>query len=363
MRPGTAPNAVACFALHTLVTNSPDPYAYFKWHQQQVPWTIGDRGDDISRGRSMLDPDQRIQDSLQQSISILLAVVDGGTYESVGKGFGMSRTAVERRVKSVAIQLTREVGVKGLNEDGAAFVRRLRAHRGSILEALSRFEAPPPAVPRPARVLGMEEINRAAIRIKGRSNRTWHDLAIFYLPFATGLRPLEIARLEIRDYLDAEGTVRRRSELRAEAANNGRARPLYFGSTRLNEALCAYLEERTRRGFGLGLTDAYRGLDHQGPLFLDPIGAPYPITPYGEPSQRRFVCRPLIAINRKLFRYAEITDLCAHSARLTMMHWIYQRGADEKQVDLILGISKRSELRAHMQRQKPSFDDLLDELV
>lgn len=362
MRPGLR-QMLSHASLRTLVTNSPDPYAYFRWHQQQVPWTIGDRGDDISRGRSMLDLDQRIQDSLQQSISMLLAVVDGGTYESVGKGFGMSRTAVERRVKSVAIQLTREVGVKGLNEDGAAFVRRLRANRSGILDALCRFEAQLPATSRPARIVSLEEITQGAVRIKGRSSRRWHDLALFYLPFSTGLRPLEIARLEIRDYLKPEGNVIRRSVLRAEAANNGKSRPLYFSSLRLSEALDAYLEERTGLGFGLGSTDAYRGLDPYSPIFFGPTGKPYPITSSGGPRRLRSVCRPLLATYRKLFRYAEITNLSTQSARLTLIHRMYQRGADEEQVGEILGISKRSELRAYMQRPKPSFDELLDELI
>lgn len=311
----------------------------------------------------MLDQDQRIQDSLQQSISMLVAVVEGGTYESVGESFGMSRTAVERRVKSVAIQLTRVVGIEGLTEEGAVFVRRLRAHRFGILKALQHFEAPRPATSRLSRVVSLEEINRGMVRIKGRSNRPWHDLALFYLPFATGLRPLEIARLEIRDYLDAEGAIHRQSVLRAEASNNSKARPLYFASLRLNAALGEYLEERIRLGFGLGSTNAYRGLDPHSRVFLGPTGEPYPITSGGDHGQRRFVCRPLLATYRKLFRYAEIANLCTQSARLTVIYRMYERGADEEQVSVILGITKKSELRAHMQRPKPTFDELLDDIV
>lgn len=311
----------------------------------------------------MLDPDRGIQCKLQQSISMLVAVIDGGTYESVAESFGMSRTAVERRVKSVAIQLIRTVGVEGLAEEGAVYVRRLRLHRNSILKALPRFEAPPPATTRPARVVSLEEIHRGAVRIKGRSSRTWHDLALFYLPFATGLRPLEIARLEIRDYLAPDGSVRRKSVLRAEAAIYAKARPLYFTSSRLNEALTAYLEERIRLRFGQGSTEAYHGLDPHSRIFLGPTGEPYTITSYGDPAQRRSVCQPLLAIYRKLFRYAEIRNLCAQSARLTVMHRMYQRGADEEQVGMILGISKGSEIRARMMRPKPTFDDLLDELI
>ena len=43
--------------------------------------------------------------------------------------------------------------------------------------------------------------------------------------FSTGARPLEIARLEVRDYLAEDGSVREESLLPAKAAVNGKARP------------------------------------------------------------------------------------------------------------------------------------------
>ena len=49
-----------------------------------------------------------------QSVEMLRAVVGGETYEAVAARFGVSRTAVERRIKSVAVQLTQVVGVDGL---------------------------------------------------------------------------------------------------------------------------------------------------------------------------------------------------------------------------------------------------------
>ena len=56
-----------------------------------------------------------------QSVEMLRAVIGGETYEAVAMRFGVSRTAVERRIKSVAVQLTQVVGVDGLKEEGAAF--------------------------------------------------------------------------------------------------------------------------------------------------------------------------------------------------------------------------------------------------
>lgn len=298
-----------------------------------------------------------------QSVEMLRAVVIGKTYEAVAVHFGVSRTAVERRIKSVAVQLTKVVGVAGLKEEGAAFVRRLRLHRDAILVALENFEPLPPISVRSARVLSSTEVAQGAVRIKGRSHRTWHDLALYYVLFVTGLRPLEIARLEVRDYLNADGSVCRESELRAEAAINGKRRPLYFSSSRLDDALGAYFKERLNCAHGLGEPDCYRGLNPGSRLFLSSAGEAYTISANGWPGQNRYVCRTLLEIYRKLFRYAELKGLSAQSARLTVISRMYERGADEDQVGTILGIGERSAVRELLPRPKPTLAELLDELV
>ncbi len=245
-----------------------------------------------------LEPDGS---TVAQSIRMLKEVIDGDTYETVAARFGVSRTAVERRIKAIAVQLSQVADIDGLNEDGAAFVRRLRLHRDAILTALVDFDPRKTVEHRSSRIVSMDEIIQAGKRIKGRSNRAWHDLSLFYLLFATGARPLEIARLEVRDYLNSDGSVRRHSQMRAEVAITGKARPLHFASTRLDESLSNYLEERLRLGLGLGRDGAYRGLDPDSRLFLSTAGEGFKITPYGAPGQRRFLCRPILETYRKLF--------------------------------------------------------------
>lgn len=303
-------------------------------------------------------------ESVLQSVAMLRAVIDGETYETVAIRFGISRTAVERRIKSVAVQLTQLVGVDGLQEEGAAFVRRLRLHRDAILVALEEFEPQTIAGNRSARVLSAQEVKQGAVRIKGRTSRTWHDLALYYILFSTGLRPLEVARLEVRDYLHPDGNVRRESKLRAEVAINGKPRPLYFSTSRLDEVLAAYFQERCRCGYGLGEPDAYRGLDPCSRVFLSPRGEPYKILPNNDaPGQDRHVCRALLETYRKLFRYAELKGLSAQSARLTLMSRMYERGADEDQVGVILGIGERSAVRELLPRPRPTLAEILDESV
>ena len=319
-------------------------------------------GKDIQPRGKYPDADALINTAMQ-SVAMLRAVINGETYEAVAAKFGKSRTAVERRIKAIATQLSKTVGIPGLNDEGATFVRRLRLHQDAILIALESFTPGEAFGPRQTRIVSSEEIAQAAQRIKGRSSRPWHDLALFYMLFATGARPLEIARLKVRDYLDANGSVRQESEMRADVAITGKIRPLHFSSTRLDEVLASYLQERLTQQLGVHTQDAYRGLDPDSRLFLSAMGEGFKITPYGKNGQRRFLCRPILETYSKLFRYSELQGVTALSARRTVISRLYERGADESQVGLLLGISERSAVRELLSRNKPAIAALVDELI
>lgn len=304
-----------------------------------------------------------VNDTTARSIEMLKSVIEGRTYDAVAAEFGITRTAVERRVKGIATRLSAEVGIAGLNEGGAAFVRRLRHKRIAILAALERFEPKPPCNTRQARVVSAAEIDQAVHRIRGRSSQPVRDIALFYMLFATGARPLEIARIEVRDYLDSNGNVRRESELRAEATITGRSRPLFFASSKLDDALSVYLRVRLESRQGLGPTPSFRGLDPESRLFLTATGNGFQITPYGAPGQQRFLCRPILETYRKLFRYADVEGATALSVRHTVVARLYERGADEEQVGLVLGISDRSAVRGLFPRSRPTMARLVDELI
>ena len=298
-----------------------------------------------------------------QAVAMLRAVIDGRTYESVAADFGITRTAVERRVKVVAVRLCREVGIEGMNDGATAFVRRLRERREAVLHALEHFEPAAGHAPKGDRVVSTEEIARAVLRIRGRSAQPARDVALFYTLFVTGARPLEIARVRVGDYLLADGAVRRESELPATASISGKSRPLYFASRKLDDALDAYLAERVALGHGAADSDAYRGLDPGGPLFLCATGEGFRITQHGADGRRRFLCRPILETYRKLFRYAELEWATPLSIRRTVVARLYDRGADEEQVGLVLGISERSAVREQFPRPKPSMTSLVQELV
>ncbi|CAM3389193.1 tyrosine-type recombinase/integrase [Paracidovorax anthurii] len=296
------------------------------------------------------------------SVEMLRAVLDGGTYEAVAAQHGVTRTAVERRIKAVAVRLAAN-GIEGLNTDAAAMVRRLRAHRSAVLSALEGFDEAEPAQDQDIHLLTDEEIATGALRIRGRSHQPLEDLALYYLLLATGARPLEIARLEVRDYLASDGGVRHASEIRAEVAITGRERPVYFRSTHLTDALDAYLADRIVFRRGMGEEGRYRGLDPVSRLFLSASGQGFVIHPYGEDGQRRFRCRAIQETYRKLFRYAELKQVTALTVRHTVADRLYSRGADESQVGLLLGIAERSAVREQFPRRLPTLDALTNDLV
>jgi integrase len=312
-----------------------------------------------------LQPDDREAISMELSIQMLKDVLDGVTYGEVGARHGIARTAVERRIKDLARQLNRIIGIEGINDEGIAFVRRLRANRLSILGALDGL-APELVVPqrkdKEIRVYTTEEIMAAARRVHTYSSLPQRDVAMFLLLFATGLRPLEVARLVVGDYLQADGCVRRISELRAEAAISGLARPLYFASSRLDEVLLPYLKERAGGDSAPETTD-FLGLNPAQSLFLAADDQGFEITVYYRGTQPRYLCRPILEVYRKIFRYAGLPGASPVAVRTTVAARLYARGAEDRQVRVVLGISRRSSVQHLVPHARPSLVHLLEELI
>lgn len=304
--------------------------------------------------------------SIDRSGPMLREVLAGDTYDTVATRHGLTRTGVERRIKALATRLVVDVGIDGINVDGAAFVRRLRANRQAVLDALESLQTHQrcvPIAPRNIRILSEDEVAAGARRVHARSPKPLEDLALYYFLLSTGARPLEIARLQVCDFLGPDGAVRSVSEFRAEVAITGRARPLYFGSTRLNAALCEYLAHRAGPGQGSASDARFRGLDPLSPLFVSPTGRGFEILTYGANGQRRFRCRAIQETCRKIWRYADFKNFTTLAARHTVADRLYSRGADEAQVGVLLGISERAAVREIFPRRQPTLGQLTDDLV
>ncbi|MBK8768149.1 MAG: hypothetical protein IPM01_27540 [Burkholderiaceae bacterium] len=114
----------------------------------------------------------------------------------------MGRSTVERSIKSLVLEVARERGIPELDEDGLSCLPRLRQFREPVLRAVAAYT---PAYPRRKRLTLLEpdEIAAGANRVRLRSENANRDVALIYVLFCTGAKPIEIARLAVRDHLNS----------------------------------------------------------------------------------------------------------------------------------------------------------------
>ena len=165
------------------------------------------------------------------------------------------------------------------------------------------------------------------------------DGALLWVAYGTGMMPIELAKLTVGDYLAADGAVRVNSEIRAEVAFNGLARPLYWTNRSVVAAVDAYLESRIRYGFGAGIPGQYRGLDPLSPIFLAADGKPFTftrrVTAAGAES---YSCESLNQVLRRLHTQAGIENGSSLAARRTFGVRLHRKGYDLRHIQTILGV-------------------------
>lgn len=163
--------------------------------------------------------------------------------------------------------------------------------------------------------------------------------ALLFVVYGCGLMLTEIAKLPLSDYLNADGTIKDKSLVRAEIAYNGKPRPLYWSSPRVTAALDKYLDYRLKHKHGITTRkSAYRGLDPDTPLFRTGDGEPYRLiarkTGTGAIS---YSCDSLSQLIRKLHLQAGIEGASAASGRRTFAVRLHQKGFDLRHINELLG--------------------------
>jgi len=303
-------------------------------------------------------------ESVAKSIQMLKAVLDGKTYDAVARESRLSRSAVEQRVKALARDVQRIVGVEYVDEDEVPTLIGMRARKDSYLEALAHFQ-PQRALSarKKRRALTDEDIHHALTMTCRRGNCRKRDVALLLVLFATAAKPLEIARLEVADYLNEDGSVREESVLRAQAAVNGYARPLFFASRKVIAAIDAYLEERVRKGQGTKAGNGFRGLDAHSKLFLTHDGHAMPVRVRVVGDRQHHLCGVILDIYRKIFARAGLNGVSALCARRTVAARLTERGCDLDQVGAVLGIKDRNSVRNLVRKQRKPLNAVVRELV
>lgn len=173
------------------------------------------------------------------------------------------------------------------------------------------------------------------------------DAALLMVAYGTGLTPNEIAKLLVSDYLQANGVARIESTLRAEIAFNGKARPLVWASAKVRAAIDTYLDHRLDARHSVTTSPAaYRGLDHQSPLFLTGEGQPFAftrrVTSAGAIS---YSCESLTEIFRRLHQQAGVTNGNASAARRTFAVLLHRQGRNPKLIQELIGVSSLSAVK------------------
>lgn len=165
------------------------------------------------------------------------------------------------------------------------------------------------------------------------------NAALLYTIYGTGMMLTEVARLPLSDYLNANGTIREKSQVSPEISYNGKARPLYWSNAKVTGAIDSYLEYRREHKHGITTRKAaYRGLDPDSALFRTNEGEPYKLTPRNTASGAiSYSCDSLSQLFRKMHLQAGIEGASAMSGRRTFAIRLFQKGYDLRHINELLG--------------------------
>lgn len=280
------------------------------------------------------------KDSLESASIMLRALVAGASCDKIAADFGMTKSAVSQKIRMLANDLQLIVGVVGVDEDESPTAAMIRYHGDAYLEALSHF------VPGAASVwrsqvteLANCRLEQHIAKIARHSRCVERDTALLLTLFSTAAKPLEIAQLEVRDYLDEACGVRLHSSIRAEIAVNGKARPLHFCDPALTTAIDSYLMRRRAEGIATHFGESYRGLQPQSRLFLSRSGNAMAIRCSGS-GARHLVCKEIHEIYRRIFAYGGHSGINTALARRLAARRLHLDGANTEEIGAALGVKK-----------------------
>jgi len=297
----------------------------------------------------------------EREVSMLSALLEHGqTYREVGRAWGIGHSTVERQVKALLWQVARAAPIAGVPDVGIASLSQLRQRAGVVMDAVRSAKLDDDGAP--LTDLDEAELLAGVRRIRRLSENANRDVALLLTLLCTGAKPLEIARLQVQDYLCADGTVRRESRLQGWAAIRNRERPIFFESERACDAIDAYLEERLRRRIAVSLNADFRGLDPHSALFLTESGKAFRVRARG-PDDRRPTCPVLLATFAGIFRRAGWRGINTQHIRRLFAQRVAGKGADKQQLGALLGLTSDRSVKRLLERRWRPLPDLVKDLV
>lgn len=280
------------------------------------------------------------KDSLEIASLMLRSMVAGASCEQIAADFGVTKSAVSQKIRMLANELQQIVGVVGVEEDESPTAALIRHHGDAYLEALEHF-VPDAASTWRGQVIELANcrLDQHIAKIVRHSRCVERDAALLLILFSTAAKPLEIARLEVRDYLDEFGEVRIHSVLRSEIAVNGKERPLLFCDPELTAAIDAYLALRRAEGMATHDKSSFRDLQPHSRLFLSRDGKPMAVKRSG-PGSQHLVCKEIHEIYRRIFAHAGHSGINTAMARRLAARRLHIDGANAEEIGAALGVKK-----------------------
>lgn len=280
------------------------------------------------------------RESLENATLMLRAMVAGASCEQIAADFGLTKSAVSQKTRMLANDLQQIVGVVGVDEDESPTAALIRQNGEAYLEALEHF-VPAAASNWRGQVIELmcRRLDQHIAKLACHSRCVERDAALLLVLFSTAAKPLEIAQLEVRDYVDETGEVRRHSILRADIAVNGKERPLLFCDTQLTAAIDAYLVRRRAEGMAFHDKSSYRGLPPHSRLFLSRSGMPMAVKRSG-PGLKHLVCKEIHEIYRRIFATIGHSGINTAMARRLAAHRLHLEGASVDEIGAALGVKR-----------------------
>jgi len=280
------------------------------------------------------------RESLEIASLMLRAMIAGASCEQIAADFGLTKSAVSQKTRILANDLQQIVGVVGVDEDESPTAALIRHHGDAYLEALAHF-VPGAASAWRGQVIELANcrLDQHIAKISRHSRCVERDAALLRILFATAAKPLEIAQLEVRDYLDESGDVRMQSLLRADISVNGKERPLLFCDNELTTAIDAYLAIRCVERMAIHGESTFRGLDPHSRLFLSRNGNPMTVRRVG-PGSQHLVCKEIHEIYRRIFALGGHSGINTAMARRLAAQRLHRNGANAEEIGAALGVKK-----------------------
>lgn len=285
-----------------------------------------------------------VKENVEVASLMLQAMVAGASCEQIGADFGLTKSSVSQKTRVLAHDLQQIVGVVGVDEDESPTATLIRHHGAAYLEALEHF-VPDAARDWRGQIMEMTtfRLEQHIAKIARHSRCVERDAALLLVLFSTAAKPLELAQLEVRDYLDESGAVREHSSMRADIAVNGKERPLLFCDPHLTAAMDAYFVRRAAERMGIHDNGTYRGMQPHSRLFLSRTGKPLVVKRSG-PGSQHMVCKEIHEIYRRIFAYGGHSGFNTAMARRVAAHRLHLNGANAEEIGAALGVKK---LAAH----------------